>query len=455
MNRSFLSSIRSGFRAGRVTIIVGTLFIRGSSAGLQFVLGIILGRVLGPAGLGIYYLYISWTNLIGIVGSFGLPTLTLRTTAVFSANEDFETARWFWRRSVFIAIVITGGIAAAVFVVRDSITALFAHDSTSSNLVTFVALAAIPFAVLSLCAAALKAQRRPQLGLLLEFAFAPALLLLFTLFVHFCEFSLQASSVLAVHVSALFLAAVVTVIVVYRSFSSASGKSGRDDIFRFRHLVPQAFRYWLINLLTLFTGNLPFMLLPLFSTETEIGLYGVANRLISLATLILLALSSIYSPLFASAYAEKNAGSLRVLLRQTQVYSLLAYTPLWLLFFFKSDWVLGLFGNEFVVARPYLLALGFGQLVNSATGLVTFFNLMTENEKFEIKASVIALMIAASLSLTLIKNNGAVAMAVAMATALALKNILSFIRARQTLKVLEKEQAKFKEISRRAADSQA
>lgn len=402
---------------------------------------------------------------MGSLGGFGLPTLVLRKVAVLTASGQTKRAQQFWQQSLLTAATISGTLALLAHLFRNSLAQILLNDSSLGYIVSFATWSAVPFVLIALLAMTLNAQKHPNIGLSLQFGLVPAFLLVCTGYFHFAGKPLSVTSVLIAYALSLVLTAVLAAIVVQYTSASrkpanasatnglaqnwptnssaflagkvwAKAKSYFGTTPQLQKVMPQAFRFWLIGLLGQAMGNAPFVLLPYFSTQEQIGLFGVAHRLISLAVPILLAISSIYAPLFASAYAQRNGTSLRSLLRQTQLYSIAAYLPLLIVFLSRSNWVLGFFGDQFMAARPYLLILAFGQLVNSAAGLVTFFNLMTENEQFEVKASAVALTSTVTFSAVIAQAYGAMGVAVAVAFSLALKNTLSYIKALRTIEAL-------------------
>lgn len=431
--------VTARLRGSRLLPVAGALVLRVGSAVLQFGLNVLLGRLLGPASLGVYYLFISWLNLNGAVGGVGLHLLTLRSTATLLARGEQRAAQALWRRNLFTVLLCSGALALLIYLLRVPLATLLLQDAALAYVLAFSGGAAVAFAVVTLAAATLKAQKAPNLGLSLEYSLVPAFMLLYFGYVYWVQATTPVETVLLAHL--LVLAAVAalasaTVEIVFRRMIGDGGETETATARLRLANLREASHFWFINLMTLTTANLPFLMLPHFADETAIGLYGTANRLMALATLTLLALSSIYSPLFAAAYADHDGAELQRLLRQTQLYSVLTYLPLLLLYLVASGWILGLFGEGFLAARPYLFILALGQLINAATGLVTFFNLMTDQERFETRLSLFILLGTAGLMLLGGFAFGALGIAVAMAAALALKNLVSLLRARQTIRTL-------------------
>lgn len=430
--------VRTRLQEIEIVAVSSTLVARGLSVSLQFLLNIVLSRLLGPTSLASYFLYVSWLNLLTSVTGFGLPVLAIRRLGSLLTKKQIGAARNFWRRSMLFSFAVTSILAVVLYVFHIPLARLLFGDESLAYVIRLVALSSIPFTLLSLATAVLKAQMRPILSTALQFAVVPILLVTYSAILLLTQSSVSVIRILTVYMIALVIALIASIVVVHQEFIKDIYHSASQSLRSSAKPtnLSQVLEFWLITLLMTAVTNLPFLLLPHFSTSEEIGLFGVANRLVGLAGLILLALSTVYSPLFVEAKERRDSVRLKKLLRQTQLYSLGAYLPVLILFIFKSDWLLALFGAEFIEARDFLYILAIGQLVNSATGIVSYFNLMTGDQKFELKVTVFSLIIAVALSVTLGIEFGAIGVAVAVAVSLAGKNILSYLKSQSSLKSL-------------------
>jgi O-antigen/teichoic acid export membrane protein len=149
--------------------------------------------------------------------------------------------------------------------------------------------------------------------------------------------------------------------------------------------------------------------------------------------MILIALSSIYSPLYASAFAKRNVKSLGKLFKQSQTFSLLGYLPIFLAFLLFGQWFLGLSGQEFKAGYLLLVILCLGQLVNAATGLSTHLNYMSHREAFETMTNIIMVIFLLIAGILCAYFYGVIGVAIATSAAVALKNILSYLQARRVI----------------------
>lgn len=429
------SNIGLKLKSKQFFAVTSTLITRAIAASLQFILNVILGRLLGSVGLGNYYLFVSWLNVFSTVESFGLPTLTLNRISGLVAKKDHATAYQFWRCAILLLSITTILFAFLAHSFNTILAKLLFRDASLNYIISFIGWAAVPFSIIGLASASLKAFKRPALSVCLQFALVPAGLILFSSVLFFTEKTHESITILGGYTMLLCVSTVMSLMIMHYLFALNRSKAGynkkRDRLIS----LPDVSRFWFIALLAQGVANLPFVLLPYFGSQSEIGLYGVANRLVSLATLILVALSNVYAPIFTEAHILKQKTRLKQLLKHSQIYSTMAYLPLFLVFIFGSEWVLGLFGHEFVKAKYYLWVLAGGQLINSITGLVGFLNIMTGHEVFEIRLGVLTIFGFIFLSFSLGSSFGALGIAIASSAAIAIKNLISYIRLMVLIKI--------------------
>jgi O-antigen/teichoic acid export membrane protein len=114
---------------------------------------------------------------------------------------------------------------------------------------------------------------------------------------------------------------------------------------------------------------------------SSVGLYSAANRIATLNTFVLGAVSTIAVPMMAAAFHAGRHRQNRTILRYTMLLSTLGALPLFAIMVLRPQFLLGVFGPEFTHGGSLLQVLAFGQFVNAATGPVGFALLMTGRER--------------------------------------------------------------------------
>lgn len=160
-----------------------------------------------------------------------------------------------------------------------------------------------------------------------------------------------------------------------------------------------------------------------FISTSELGLLAAAQRTSLLIGFVLVTINFVVAPMFASLYKEGKMDRLRNLSRLACRANIgAAILPVIICVLFP-EFVMQLFGKEFIAAAPLLLALSLGQLINVATGSVGFLLLMSGHEKTMKYITIASGIVSITLLIALSQSHGVLGAAWAMAIGLAIQNL--------------------------------
>jgi O-antigen/teichoic acid export membrane protein len=333
-----------------------SVFVRLIGSVLQVVLSVLVARWGGAAVLGQFLVFVAIANVAGSVGA-GLPNLVLRHASTASTG-DTHTG-WLWRHTLNLAVLCLGvaGIAFAL----------------GGRYVGLVAVAVGALLLQRVSSSTVKATGRPGLGVLLDTAVWPFVVTAQVVVWQFGGAELTLVNLALGSIAGLALAAVVAVLVSWRS--PASVRSAWQAPRR----TPRTFFHELAivtaGAVAIFiAANAPLALAPLFLSDSEAGRLGLALRIAGFATTILVALAAYFSPLYARA---TTGAQLQALRRQSQMACLALYVPVLLAaVLLPTDWLRQLLGDEFTGVKQLVVILAAGYLLNAATGLTPQLLLM-------------------------------------------------------------------------------
>ncbi len=411
------------------------LSARGIGLLLQLGMNIILGRTLGAAGMGVYSLYTSWMMVMASVADIGMPNYALRTVSVLEGEGRQQQARHFILRVLRVLLFSGLILVLVVSVFSKRVAEWLLGGSAMAHILLLAAVAAVLFMMIKVLSESLKGIRRVNLALTAETALLPFAAILIIFYLYLQSQSLSAEGFLLIHIALLLLTTIVMLWLFHRFTRHHCLQRGIAVIPLFsQSLLP----FWGGGLLGMWFMNMPILLLPQFATADEIGIFGVAYRLILLGTTILVTLASIFGPKFACNYANGDAEALKRGLKQSQLLSLLIYLPLLIAYTVFAEPVLAFFGEEFKAGKELLWIMVAGQLINTATGLVGFMMNMIHQERQEFYIQLAVTLLMLLLIVTLGHWYGVIGVAIAYATGIVVKNITSLIFSIHHLNVMVK-----------------
>jgi O-antigen/teichoic acid export membrane protein len=423
--------VKSDISNRRLIFSVG---LRSSGSVLQFVAQVLIARCTGSAALGLYTVASSWVRTAGNLMALGMPQYAMRHIATFdSIGNDPTASRNLMARAVgAIAKVGLVGVLAVTVVVtvleRSGVAgAWFAIEA--------IAIGSALFALLRLGAEGLKARRRPEFALFIEYPAVPAGLGVAAVVLRSMRDVDRAHILLVAYVVLVGCCAALTLTRWFRDDGRRPAQDSEPVAVVDRHAFDRRSlaTYSGIAFLNVATWGLPILFLPLIASLSEIARFSVAQSLMAIPAVFIVGLSGHFAPSFARARARHDGASLARELRRSQLIVGALFTVIVGAMLLAPGLILGVFGHSFRQATGLLEIMAVGQLINAWTGLSSDVLMMTGNERVELLSNILAI---ASMTVGMLVGAqvaGMTGVAFAYSFALAQRNLVSFWFARRAI----------------------
>ncbi len=423
-----------GLRAQLLRGGAGSVGVKVVATGLSFMVAVALARTLGPEGYGIYSYAFALISVLAIPAQFGLPSLVIRETAKAHAKQQWGLMRGIWRWSNGIVLLLSGGLAllagVAVWLWSDSFT-----DAQKATFMWGILL--IPLISLgNLRGAALRGLRHVVTGQLPESVIRPALLLLALLFSgwFFGGEVLTPSFAMALHVAAAASAFGIGAALLWKARPQPL-REMTVSAYQSRDWLKAALPMAVIAGMSVVNTQTDIIMLGLFSTNEDVGIYRVAVTGASLVSFGLVAIGMVTMPYFARFYARDDMDSFRRLATTGARVMFVLALPVAILFAFFGDVLLKyVFGEKYIGAYLPLVLLTLAHLIHAGFGTVGPLLNMTGHEKKTAKSIVIAAGCNITLNLILIPAYGMSGAATATAITFLIWNYVLWREVRKHLK---------------------
>ena len=403
---------------------LGRRLVRGAFAGLlmtglAMVLGIansvLLGRVLGPEGYGLYSFAMILVGMVSVPFWYGMTILLTReagrVVATGTQADMGVLLAWCYGWTLRIALIVTISAALALWMFGD----LLGPQRLA------VCLAALPMIGLSMLMPVSSTLLRGVGGLVrsqfCDLVARPSLSLLavLVLLAVFAHTGLGASGALVAQSTAIAGATLLSsywLMLGWRELPTASKSpaityTGR---FRFRSLI--AFS----TFATLGSGfaAVDSLFLTTIEGNTALGIYRIAMIGVQLVTSLTAAINITVQPSIASLYAAGDHGRLqRLLTANARATLLMAALPVTILAVFAEPLLRLGFGSAYAAGAQALAIAALGQLLVSLAGPVTNLLTMTGNERTAIACLLAGIVLNVVLCTVLIPRFGMSGAAVA------------------------------------------
>lgn len=193
----------------------------------------------------------------------------------------------------------------------------------------------------------------------------------------------------------------------------------------FSELFRKSLPFWIINIcsqLSIWAGQL---LLGVFTSADNVGLYNASHKISLVTSFLLMAVNMLIAPRFALYAQDKSDENLKALFVMSSRAIVIITLPVVLTMLLFSASLLKFMGAEYVSAESALRILAIGQLVNVCCGSVGYLLVMTGYEKEAKHAALTSTFAMLSLSIVLIPFYDFVGAAIATSVGVILLNLLN------------------------------
>lgn len=404
-------------------VVSGAAFafaLRIMGAGFGFGFNLLLARILGAGGVGIYYLSLTVTTIATVIGRLGLDNSLLRYASVGAANHNWDQVAGIYRQALYLALAASGFTSVLMFMFAPWIACDIFKKPALITLLRIMAFSVVPFSLLNLYAELLKAFKKTGQASFIQGTGIPLACLLMLICLAWTTLSVDEIALIYVIASISVLSAGIW---LWRK--AAPQISGLRGKFCLRRLIATSLPLFWVSSMSMLMSWTDTIMLGVWMESDSVGLYNAAARIAMLTSFILVAVNTIAAPKFASMYAQGDYRALEKFARQITLIMILFATPVLTIFLVWPKLILKLFGPEFIFADKALTVLALGQFVNVATGSVGYLLMMSGHEKLMRNNIIFAAVLNVAFNIILIPRFGIVGAASSTAAALSVMNIVS------------------------------
>ena len=392
---------------GRAEMVSGGIAVGMVLAGnriMMLVLYVVLARILGSSGLGVYAFAISLVTLVTIFSELGFPVLVEREVAKSDASAEWGHGKGM----IYVASaaqLLVGGLTCLLLLL---VSGFFEHP-------TSIAIAAILIPLLGLFRVGchiLSGAHEIVLSRLMEYGVRPMLVMVMVVLVFLLVPEWRTpEAALVVHLGVLLVSLVTLAVIVRRVVPSAMLRTNA----RFRMTAWSRSAAVLTLGLAAVTINTQFdvIILGWFYPSADVGVYRIASQGAALIGLGFLAANMYLSPQFSKLWAGQRKAELqRLVTLSVRWVSGISLASAVLLAWFGRDLLHAFFGAEFVDGYLPMMLLASGYVIASITGAFGSLLNMTGHEREAARAIAVGAVLNVVLNILLVPPFGMMGAAV-------------------------------------------
>lgn len=341
--------------------------VQASASAVALLLGIILARVLGPDGYGIYAYSYAILSLVLVVAEGGVPTLLMREVAAAQARARWGVLRGAIRRGQ----QFVGVVSMIVMAIGFSGLSLNHNALAPETLLTMsIMLLVVPGAAYAKTVAhALRGLNKIVIGQVLELLLRPLIVVFFVIaMLFFLPDILQPSVVMAGQLASVVVISVVSIILLKRSIPMPA--RGVQPEFSSGEWFKSSMRFVLIGGALAINSQTDIVMLGWFASADIVGNYRVAVQAAVLVVFPLTSVAAAAAPAMSKLNAKGELESLKDIVRKSTRAIAMPASIIAAVLIFQGDTVISsIFGTAYTSAAPPLAVLAIGQLVVAVLGI--------------------------------------------------------------------------------------
>lgn len=379
---------------------------------IGYFFSLIVTRELGAETWGVFSLCLAVVTLLGIISRLGYDSALLRFNAELRKNRNYKLLTDFNYISLLISFAVGIALSIAFYYSSNFIATTIFNKQNLAEYFKIASFSLVPLSISYINSRALKGFKKIIKGTYIEYIPLYLYFLIAISYLIYFGYSITISQFLWIFV-------VVSYIRVVQGCYWHIKEIGRfSDVninrIKIKRISKVALPLLLASSMLYFKGWLDTLMIGVFMSETDVGIYNIVLKLANIVSLPIVAINTIAAPKFAESY--KNKGKLQEIVSVSTKMIFLFTLPILVITIMFSEEILYIFGNEFIVANNVLIIIAIGSFINAISGSVGYLLQMTGSHVAYQNITVIGSVITLVLNLIFIPVFGLMGAAITSLT---------------------------------------
>jgi len=350
----FIANCRKAFDSKMSSsIILFTMKI--GNAGLAFLLNLLVARLVGVDGFGVYSISMALIAIFSVVSTLGLESLSIKDVAVAVGRDDNKKIDEINNASISVVVLVAISITFVLSLIY-SVTHYLGGDKNITAWVIAAVALTLPLATINRHISFLQMAKGDVFSQLPLMIITPLVTILLILAGYYSLGAITVEWILSFFVFSNLL---VLTVYLYRGKYSWAVTKWRDIVQWFG----KAKYFFMLNIAQIVTANIGLVMLGLMANTKETGIFSAATKVSSIVLFLLYSTNMTLMPTIADCYHNNKHEALqKKLIEMNRLSFVVSVFMLGMIFLFGLE-VLNLFGHEFEASFQPLLILVAGMVL--------------------------------------------------------------------------------------------
>lgn len=358
----------------------------------------------GAATLGVFVLSITILNVVAVFGRLGMNTMLLRLVSENASKNQWYTVKKIVKKAFITVALVSITISIITYLLAHTIADKIFGKEHIYSFIELTALVITPFILLSLFLESLRGLKKIATYMFIQQIGIYSLAIITLLFFIFLEYKTDTNTLVA-YILSVIIIFITTSLILVKNIKKQP-KQVNEVVPTLNQLLEISIPMMFASSFVLFISWSDIIMLGMFTTDTEVGIYSVALKIALVMTIPLTALNSIAAPKFAEFWGHQDLTNLKNIATKSTKLIFWITLPLFLFIITLPNFFLKMFGDEFVSGVLVLTILAFGVFINALSGSVGHIIEMTGHQRIQQKILLIAAVLNILLNYILIPSYG-------------------------------------------------
>jgi len=388
----------------------------------------LLGRFLGPGDYGLFSLGISIVMIVSGFAIFGLGSAISQYIPANikkgKSNRVHDSIRFSFRFCFGVAILLS-----IILFMLSNIIATKIFNNNDLEIVIKLLSIALPFTAFYRLAEGLpRGFKKAKYKVFIEDITMKVLRV--SIFIILISFSYKLFGAIIAYLCAVIFASIAYLYITYYKFLPSLDTSFFKDKHRYSLVRKEVFSVaWPLSLAGftyIFLQHTDRILLGLYMSSSDVGIYVAAFTIASLLISVSLAFTFLFLPVISEYFAERDLSSILKLFSSVTKWVFLITFPLVVyLILYCNDVIRLIYGESFLAGSSALIILSLGIAMYSLSGMAGSILIAIKKTKLNLIAEIIAAVSNVILNILLIPKYGIIGAAIGTSISISLRNISS------------------------------
>jgi len=348
-----------------------SLFFKLSGALASLILQLFLTRNLSSNDYGMYVYLLAWVNSFVMISILGIDKFIIKnlSSSIYKIYEKKENLIAWSIKKLSLSILLCSIILAII---------LYLNNINSFYILASLFLFTV-FSIRRVQSAIAQAYKYMSLAFATEFIRKMLLLIALSILIYYSyNIDLNVKHIL---ITEVLISSVVILVFLYYTFHYSNINIKINLVFnniKSKEWNKASLLFFWVASVHVVLNQSDIIMLGMLESPKKSGYYNIVYLISNTLGLILMAVNAILAPIISEAYTSNDIKKLGKAVRYASLISFFVVMPVAVLFMIYREFIISLFGSEYLVASEALNILLFSQIFISAINTGSIILSMTE-----------------------------------------------------------------------------